>query len=57
MAQKGVLLEAIRKLEVNNMELRKKLSEVANKDKDAILKQITRNSTMILDFQFRLGNE
>jgi hypothetical protein len=57
MAQKGVLLEAIRKLEVNNMELRKKLSEAANKDKDAILKQITRNNTMILDFQFRLGNE
>lgn len=39
------------------MELRKKLSEAANKDKDAILKQITRNNTMILDFQFRLGNE
>lgn len=57
MAQKGVLLEAIRKLEVNNMELRKKLSEAANKDKDTILKQITRNNTMILDFQFRLGNE
>lgn len=57
MAQKGVLLEAIRRLEVNNMELRKKLSEAANKDKDAILKQITRNNTMILDFQFRLGNE
>lgn len=57
MAQKGVLLEAIRKLEVNNMELRKKLNEAANKDKDAILKQITRNNTMILDFQFRLGNE
>lgn len=57
MAQKGVLLEAIRKLEVNNMELRKKLSEAANKDKDVILKQITRNNTMILDFQFRLGNE
>lgn len=57
MAQKGVLLEAIRKLEVNNMELRKKLSEAANKNKDAILKQITRNNTMILDFQFRLGNE
>lgn len=58
MATKGVLLEAIRKLEINNMELRKKLSETENnKEKEKILSTISRNDSMILDFNFRLKNE
>ena len=57
MATKGVLMEAIRKLEINNMELRKKLSLAQGKDRDAIASKIARNDSMILDFQFRMANE
>ena len=57
MTTKAVLLEAIRKLEINNMELRKKLSQTHNKDKVDIASKIARNESMILDFQFRLTNE
>lgn len=57
MATKGVLLEAIRKLEINNMELRKKMSQAHGNDKLSIASKITRNESMILDFQFRLTNE
>lgn len=56
MASNGILLEAIRKLEINNMELRNKLSD-PNADKDTILKEIARNDSMILDFKFRLKYE
>ena len=55
MATKGVLLEAIRKLEINNMKLREELSTSSNK-KD-ILAKIARNDSMILDFNYRLTNE
>lgn len=57
MATKGVLMEAIRKLEINNMELRKKLNLAHGKDRDAIASKIARNDSMILDFQFRMINE
>lgn len=57
MATKGVLMEAIRKLEINNMELRKKLNLTHGKDRDAVASKIARNESMILDFQFRLLNE
>lgn len=57
MAAKGVLMEAIRKLEINNMELRKKLNLAHGKDRDAIASKMARNESMILDFQFRLLNE
>lgn len=57
MATKGVLMEAIRKLEINNMELRKKLNLAHGKDRDAIASKMARNESMILDFQFRLLNE
>jgi hypothetical protein len=57
MATKGVLMEAIRKLEINNMELQKKLNLAHGKDRDAIASKIARNESMILDFQFRLLNE
>ena len=55
MATKGVLLEAIRKLEIANMKLREELSTSSNK-KD-ILAKIARNDSMILDFSYRLTNE
>ena len=57
MATKGVLLEAIRKLEINNMELHKKMSEAHGKEKLEIASKIARNESMILDFQYRLNNE
>jgi hypothetical protein len=57
MATKGILSEAIRMLDINNMELRKKLTESVGKDKDIILEQIARNNSMILDFKFRLKNK
>ena len=57
MASKGVLLEAIRKLEINNMELHKKMSEAHGNDKLELASKIARNESMILDFQFRLKYE
>jgi hypothetical protein len=57
MATKGVLMEAIRKLEINNMELRKKLNLAHGKNRDTIASKIARNESMILDFQFRQLNE
>jgi hypothetical protein len=58
MATKGVLLEAIRKLEILNEGLRVKLGTTAKgKERDDILGKITRNNTMILDFKYRLENE
>ena len=58
MATKGVLLEAIRKLEILNEGLRVKLGTTAKgKERDGILGKITRNNTMILDFKYRLENE
>lgn len=59
MAQKGVLLEAIKKLEINNMNLRKEFRNVsANSQKGKeILAKMARNDSMILDFQYRLENE
>ena len=57
MATKNVLLEAIRKLEINNMLLREKLSTVKPSDKENILKNIAKNDSMILDFKYRLDNQ
>jgi len=57
MASKNVLLEAIRKLEINNMLLREKLSTVKPSDKKNILKNIAKNDSMILDFKYRLDNQ
>jgi hypothetical protein len=57
MATKGVLLEAIRKLEYNNMKLRQKFSSADDKRKKEILSQIARNDSMILDFNYQLTNE
>ena len=59
MAQKGVLLEAIRKLEINNMLLKKQFRNVSC-DSTAgkkILAELARNDSMILDFKFRLEHE
>jgi hypothetical protein len=39
------------------MALRQKLSTVHDKDKENVLKEIARNESMILDYQFRLKNE
>ena len=57
MATKGVLTSAVDKLERANMALRQKLSTVHDKDKENVLKEIARNDSMILDYQFRLKNE
>ena len=54
MATKGVLETAIKKLEINNMKLREKLSEVKGEKKEKILQEIARNDSMILDFNYRL---
>ena len=57
MATKGVLLTAIQKLEQANIELRQRLEAAHDKDKKNILNKISRNETMILDFDFRLKHE
>jgi hypothetical protein len=57
MVTKGVLTGAVDLLERNNMSLRKKLTTVHGKDKEKVLKEIARNESMILDYQFRLKNE
>ena len=57
MATKGILTSAVDKLERANMALRQKLSTVHDKDKENVLKEIARNESMILDYQFRLKNE
>jgi hypothetical protein len=57
MATKGVLTQAVKKLEHANMILREKLSKAPKVDKDKILNEITRNDSMILDYQFRLKND
>ena len=56
MATKGVLTEAVKKLEHANMVLREKLSKAQKADKDKILKELARNDSMILDYEFRLKN-
>lgn len=56
MATKGVLTEAVKKLEHANMVLREKLSDTPKADKDKILSEIARNDSMILDYEFRLKN-
>jgi len=56
MATKGVLTEAVKKLEHANMVLREKLSDTPKADKDKILNEIARNDSMILDYEFRLKN-
>lgn len=56
MATKGVLTEAVKKLEHANMVLREKLSDAPKADKDKILNEIVRNDSMILDYEFRLKN-
>jgi hypothetical protein len=59
MAQKGVLLKAIQKLEYNTMLLNKELANVGRGSKRGkeIVANIARNDSMILDFKFRLTNE
>lgn len=56
MATKGVLTQAVKKLEHANMILREKLSKTPKGDKDKILKEIARNDSMIMDYEFRLKN-
>jgi hypothetical protein len=56
MATKGVLTQAVKKLEHANMILREKLSKAPKADKDKILNEITRNDSMIMDYEFRLKN-
>jgi soluble P-type ATPase len=55
MATKSVLKEAIRKLEITNMNLRKKLSTAPEDKKNKILEELARNDSMILDFNYRLN--
>jgi hypothetical protein len=57
MATKGLLIQAVKKLEQANMSLREKLSNAPKADKNKILNEIARNDSMILDYQFRLKNE
>ena len=57
MATKGVLKEAIRKLQHANVVLREKAYKAHGKDKTRILSEISRNESMILDYEFRLKNE
>ena len=57
MATKGVLKEAIKQLEKTNVSLRIKLSTAKKADRQKILDELARNDSMILDYQFRLGNE
>ena len=56
MATKGVLTQAVKKLEHANMILREKLSKAPKADKDKILKELARNDSMIMDYEFRLKN-
>ena len=56
MATKGVLTQAVKKLEHANMILREKLSKAQKADKDKILKELARNDSMIMDYEFRLKN-
>ena len=56
MATKGVLTQAVKKLEHANMVLREKLSKAPKADKDKILKELARNDSMIMDYEFRLKN-
>ena len=57
MATKGVLTQAVKKLEHANMILREKLSKAPKADKDKILKELARNDSMIMDYEFRLKND
>lgn len=58
MASNNVLNEAINKLEIANMTLRKKMHDTNDKTKaDVYHKEIIRNQAMILDYKFRLEHE
>lgn len=55
MAAEKILREAIRKLEYNSMALREKRTKCINKEQvNEIDKQLMQNSSMILDYEYRL---
>lgn len=58
MAKKAVLIEAVRKLEILNQELREKLGRNSKqKLAENYRQQIARNETMILDYKYRIEHE
>lgn len=55
MAAEKILREAIRKLEYNSMVLREKRTKCIHKEQvNEIDKQLMQNSSMILDYEYRL---
>ena len=58
MAKKAVLIEAVRKLEILNQELREKISKnTLKKGVENLTQQIARNEAMILDYKYRIEHE
>ena len=58
MAKKAVLIEAMRKLEILNQELREKLGRNSKqKLVENYSQQIARNEAMILDYKYRIEHE
>lgn len=58
MAKKGVLIEAIRKLEILNKELREKIAKNTKAKMVENYRQlIARNDAMILDYKYRIEYE
>jgi hypothetical protein len=58
MAKKAVLIEAVRKLEILNQELREKLGKNSKqKLAESYRQQIARNEAMILDYKYRIEHE
>ena len=58
MAKESVLREAIKKLQYNNNVLYEKRAKCANKQQvNEIDKQIAKNDSMILDYEYRIKKE
>jgi len=58
MVNKNVLLEAIRRLEILNQELRKKIDKnPTSKTSDNYLKLLAKNDSLILDYKFRIEHD
>lgn len=58
MTKKVVLIEAVRKLEILNKELREKIAKGLKENiADNYRRQIAKNDSMILDYKYRIENE